>query len=134
MNEIEVDQEVHPPTESEESPDVRIDTYSTIDDTPERPPDYAVKVKTRERTPDMAVQNFDGTFTKVNGRAVQTRRCTRPVVNFVVIFVVAFSAMMACMITLAVNGFEQPGATWLQTIAAFCLGVFVPNPQVKPET
>lgn len=94
---------------------------------------YTIHLQTRERTPDVAVQQFDGTFQAVRAREVRTRTCTRQLVNFIIAFVICFSALGSCLIMLAVNGFEQPGAQWLQAIAAFCLGVFLPNPRVNKE-
>ena len=92
----------------------------------------SVKMEQRDRTPDMAVQDFNGNFQSVYGGSVKTRTCTREVFNFAVSAVIILSALLTCLILLGVYGFEAPGAEWLKTIAAFCLGVFLPNPQVKP--
>lgn len=92
---------------------------------------YHVNVTTRERTPDMAVQNFDGTFDTVRAREVRTRFCNRALFNFVMTATVVLIALLTSLILLAVRGFDAPGATWLMTTASFCLGVFLPAPQIE---
>jgi hypothetical protein len=109
------------------SPAVATNEASTLSDTTR----YRVNVASRERTPDMAVQTFDGDFVYANGRQVQTRCCTRPLFNFVVTAVLICGAFVTCMIMLSINGFTGPASEWLKTIAAFCMGVFVPNPQIE---
>lgn len=89
------------------------------------------RVQQRDRTPDMAVQGFDGNFHTVHAREVKTRVCTREVFNFAVSAAIVMSALLVCLILLAVRGFDAPGSEWLKTIAAFLLGVFLPNPSVK---
>ena len=88
----------------------------------------------RNRTPDAAVQQFDGQFQEVYGRQVKTKRCTREVFNFVMVAVVITSVLLAAVITLAVRGLDAPGTPWLQAIVTFCIGVFVPNPQIRHST
>ena len=122
--------------ESQQTPSPETTAPDTVSEEPldlRRASEVSIKIGQRQRTPDMAVQGFDGNFQAVHGRKVQTRTCTRELFNFAVSFVIVFVALGACLIMLAVYGFESPGSTWLQTIAAFCLGVFLPNPQVKAE-
>lgn len=94
-------------------------------------PSYRIDVSTRERTPDYAVQNFDGTFDTVHAHDVQTRVCSRPLFNFIMVSALVLSALITCLVLLAVRGFEAPGSTWLQTMVSFCLGVFLPSPRIK---
>ena len=92
---------------------------------------YNVRVKSRQRTPDLAVQNFDGTFDTVHAREVRVRFCNRALFNFVMSAAIVIAALITCLVLLAVRGFDSPGASWLQTMASFCLGVFLPNPHIK---
>lgn len=107
-------------------------TSTTEDMTPHN--DYNVTIAPRERTPDMAVQTFDGDFIYANGKQVQTAKCTRPIFNFAVLTAVILSALIASFIMLGVMGFNAPGTDWLKAIIAFCIGVFVPNPQIQKDT
>jgi hypothetical protein len=94
-------------------------------------PNYRVNVSTRDRTPDFAVQNFDGQFDTVHARDVRTRTCNRELFNFSIAAIIVMGALAFCLGMLVVNGFDGPGSAWLQTMAAFCVGVFLPNPQIK---
>ncbi len=88
-------------------------------------------MRTRERTPDVAVQNFDGTFQSVYGREVRSSRCTKELLNFVVTCVLILGVAAVCLILLGYYGFQSAGSEWLKAIISFCIGVFVPNPTLK---
>lgn len=87
----------------------------------------------RDRTPDAAVQNFDGSFTNVYGRTVRTQCCTREVLNFAVSAGLIMAVGMTCLILLGVLGFDSTGSEWLKAIISFCIGVFVPNPKLEKK-
>lgn len=94
---------------------------------------FKIQVQSRQRTPDLAVQGFDGHFNTVRAREVKTRCCTRAVMNFVLTAIVLGSMLATCVILLVVNGFDAPGADWLMGIAGLCLGVFLPSPKVNKQ-
>lgn len=110
-------------TSSTESPQR---TGITLPSTP-----YDVNLRTRERTPDLAVQTFDGDFEVVRANRVETRRCNRNMFNFLMSALIVSFVCVVCLVYLVVVGFDSPGASWLQTIVAFCVGVFLPQPSVK---
>ena len=92
---------------------------------------YDMNLRTRERTPDFAVQTFDGDFEVVRANRVQTRRCNRQMFNFMMSAVIVSFVCIVSLLYLVIMGFDTPGASWLQTIVAFCVGVFLPQPAVK---
>ena len=87
--------------------------------------------RARDRTPDVAVQNFDGTFDSVYAREVRSNCCTREVFNFAVTCILVLGVAAVCLVLLGIYGFESAGSEWLKAIISFCLGVFVPNPSLK---
>jgi len=123
-----------PKVEDDDDDDVELqaDTPS-VNTTVSATSPYRVSVQSRERTPDMAVQTFDGDFIYANGRQVQTRCCTRPIFNFAVMTGMLCTVLATCLVMLWVFGFSSPGADWLKTIIAFCIGVFVPSPQIPKK-
>lgn len=87
----------------------------------------------REHTPEHAVQNFEGKYDIIHARNVRTRRCNKNCLNFWFIGGLMAAIAIACIILLAVQGTEAPGASFWQTLLTFSIGVMVPNPKYKTE-
>lgn len=93
-------------------------------------PSYNVNVTTRQRTPDLAVENFEGEYDAVYGREVRPRRCTRRLVNFALQATVVLLVLIASFIILVVKNFEGDGSTWLMGLVGLCLGVLIDGPRL----
>lgn len=92
---------------------------------------YSATLMPRERTPEHAVQNFEGEFDIVHARNVTARRCNKNCLNFWFIGGVMMAITVVCIVMLAVNGLEAPGTAYWQTLLTFAIGVMVPNPKYK---
>lgn len=100
-----------------------------------------VIARTRDRTPEYVVRNFDGELQEVRVKTGYIGRvCTRGCVNYWVVAGVLFTALVfsAVMAVLALTGAfgEDPGRIVLNAMLAifmFIVGVFIPQPERQRE-
>lgn len=91
--------------------------------------DYVASINTRQRTPEFAVERFDGEYDMVSARNVVKRRCGSEMINFALIMCVLTAIIIVCICMLIISG-GVAGNFW-ENLLTFSLGVLIPGPKYK---
>jgi hypothetical protein len=87
--------------------------------------------KQRQRTPEFAVENFDGEITQVHARQLIRSCCHKGTVNFIVYTSMLLSVMCFAVAMMIHVGFDGPGFTFYSGLFTFAMGCFAPAPKLK---
>lgn len=93
---------------------------------------YTTSINTKPRTPEHAIERFDGEIDYVNARHVHRAKCDESCLNFWMVMVVMVGIIITSATMLVMRGVNV-GENFWENLLTFSIGVLIPGPKYKKK-